>query len=177
MQKQINPWGFTEFVPNKVTEKIDSDKFIISREMKDDYVPTNDGVLKTIKVVETGRVLRDEYIQSFAEDVGLENILRQVAMTGDVSLLNKTQRDAAEIDYVDENGKSFEKIQDISNVPQGYDAANAFVEQSKALYKSLPEDMKGNMSFNEFVEKFTDGELKTYLTNVLAKQTKKEDAE
>lgn len=148
----------------KVTKFAESDEYIISRELKDDYIPQNDGVVKETNVYETCRFNRKEYIESFADEVGLENILRKVEMTGDQSLLNQTHRVPGSIA---DDGK--EAIVDYTGIPNTPEDAAAIIDKGRVAYQSLPDDLKNNRSFIDFVEGCTDAEVKAYLQAVLMK--------
>lgn len=110
----------------------------------------------------------DEYIASFADDVGIQNILRKVVMTGDRSYLNQTCREA----LCPEGGK--EPVQDYTNVPSSKAEAFAIVQAGVNAYDSLPEDIKQKMSFAQFAAGFTNADFESYCQSIIAANTPKE---
>lgn len=165
-----NCFGLVPFVPNKVTKKNRTDEYIVSRELKETFTKQEDGgIVRDYEVIETSAVSREDYINSFQDEVGLENILRKVSLTGDVSLLNKTGR-VGDVDFVDKDGVAHEKVCDITDLPQTPEAAAAIVARGYELFKDIPEDLKANRSFAQFVEGCSDEELKTYLQAQITKQ-------
>ena len=109
-----------------------------------------------------------EYIDSFADDVGIQNILRKLSLTGDKSILNQTGREALCPDG------GLEPIQDYSNVPKNKTEAFNAVAAGVAAFDNLPEDLKGKMSLTQFVELFGQEEFDNYIQNLIAKNTPKE---
>lgn len=104
----------------------------------------------------------DEYINSFADEVGIQNILRKLALTGDRSLLNQTGREPLCPDG------GLEPVQDYSNVPSNKTAAfNAVVEGVNA-FDNLPDDLKGKMSMTQFVELFGQEQFNDYIKGLMA---------
>lgn len=155
------------FIPQKreyVKTPIDESSDIITIEVfdevekiTDDKTKKEDFVVKKV-VRETSRISADEYVQSFKDDVGIENILKKVALTGDVSLLNQRQRSTG---VVDENG--YEVLQDYTGIPgDALEAAQA-VKSGRDVFSSLPADLVKGRSFAEFVETATADELQAYM--------------
>lgn len=74
--------------------------------------------IRGLKIVETGKEDREAYIQSFASETGVYNILKKYSKTGDVSLLNVREGFYA----------------DVSSLPvDELDPAKAQAEATKAL--------------------------------------------
>lgn len=115
-----------------------------------DYVPQK---IKDIPI--------DEYIASFAEEVGIQNILRKVAMTGDRSYLNQTSREA----LCPEGGK--EPIQDYTDAPSSKTEAFNLVAAGVAAYDKLPEELKGKMSMEQFVNDFSNDAFNAYVQKLI----------
>ena len=113
----------------------------------------------------------DEYIASFESDVGIQNILRKVAMTGDRSYLNQTAREA----MCPDGGK--EPIQDYTNVPSSKAEAFAIVQAGVAAYDSLPEDIKGKMSFTQFAAGFSNDDFNSYVKKIIEANKPKNEGE
>ena len=96
-------------------------------------------------VVEDERVNRADYINSFREDVGIANILKKVALSGDVSLLNQVQRPKL---VPDENG--FEPIQDATILQSGEENIAKIGEDMRYTYASIPEELTKGRSLEKF---------------------------
>lgn len=101
-----------------------------------------------------------EYIASFSDDVGIQNILKKLAISGDTSILNQTGRDP-----LCPNG-GLEPIQDYSNVPTSKAEAFNFVEKGVAAYDALPEEIKGKMSLTQFVNEFGQAQFDAFVEKI-----------
>ena len=90
-----------------------------------------------VDVVEiTDVVKREDYINQFADDVGILNILKKVAKTGDTSLLKQA-----------EPGFGV----DLTNMPDNWVDAAALKEKAMASYNKLPEALRKDMSVEDFM--------------------------
>lgn len=155
MSKQISENKFTSSVnllfnpciPQKylgpqadcIFDDSDDAKYLISRELKDKVVKTGDGEDDYViepKLVETERVERQAYIESFKDDVGILNILKKVELSGDFSLLNERVRSEVPV-Y--EDGK--EKVVDVSGITDPEAVRNGLKNVSDVLNK-MPADLK-----------------------------------
>lgn len=109
-----------------------------------------------------------KYIDSFSDEVGIQNILKKVALTGDKSYLNQTGREP-----LVESGQ--EPVQDYTNVPiSKTDAFNA-VAAGVHAYDSLPAELKGKMSFAQFAEGFVQADFDAYINKLKEQYTPKEE--
>ena len=109
------------------------------------------------------------YIESFADEVGIQNILKKLAISGDKSILNQTGREPLCPDG------GLEPIQDYSNVPKSKaEAFNAVVAGVQA-FDELPEDIKGKMSLTQFVQLFGQEEFDNYIKGLMAANAPKEE--
>lgn len=136
------------------TSEDDDDKYIIGRELKDCVVKTGDKDVDFVldkKVVEISRVDRQEYIESFADDVGILNIMKKVALTGDTSLLNQRSRVPGE---VDEDG--LEKVNDITGLNDP-EAIRTDLSKADKMLNMLPEDLRNALAC------MSDDELKAFV--------------
>lgn len=97
-------------------------------------------------------------INSYADDVGIQNILKKVALTGDKSYLNQTGR-------VPLTDGGLEPIQDYTNVPKSKTEAFNAVAAGVAAFDNLPSDIKQKMSFSQLAETFGQKEFDDYITN------------
>lgn len=102
-------------------------------------------------------------IDSYADEVGIQNILRKVAMTGDKSYLNQTGREP-----LNPNG-GLEPVQDYSNVPSSKTEAFNAVAAGVAAYDSLPEEIKGKMSFEQFAKEFGQQQYQEFVQALINK--------
>lgn len=103
-----------------------------------------------------------EYIESFSDDVGIQNILRKLAISGDKSILNQTGREALNPDG------GLEPIQDYTNVPKSKVEAFNAVAAGVAAFDELPQDLKGKLSLTQFVELFGQDEFDNYVKKLMA---------
>lgn len=132
----------------------DDDKYIIGRELKDSVKMTGDKDTDFViekKVVEISRVDRQEYIDSFSDDVGILNIMKKVALTGDSSLINQRSRVPGE---VDDNG--LEKVNDITGLNDPEMIRNNLSKADQML-NMLPEDLRYAIAC------MSDAELKAFV--------------
>lgn len=111
----------------------------------------------------------NEYVASFADDVGIQNILKKMSISGDKSLLNQTHREALCPDG------GLEPIQDYSNVPTSKTEAFNAVAAGVAAFDTLPDDLKGKMSMAQFVQLFGQEEFDNYVKTLVASNTPKEE--
>lgn len=154
-------------VPNEIITMEVQDKI---KKITDDKTKAEDYVIEKVVVV-TSKVNAHDYVQSFKEDVGIENVLKKIALTQDFSLLNQRNRPIGE---VDENG--YEMLQDYVGVPSDALEAEKIVKEGKNVFAGLPSDLVNNKSFREFVESATPEELQAYVLKQMESQ-KKEGAE
>lgn len=126
-----------------------SKTMVINRKVYPIYVDSGEkidgdavGTLK-LKVVNEEVDIR-EYVNSFADECGVENVLKKFARTGDASLFAQHQ--------VIENV-------DATKIPDG---------NAEELFNSLPDDLKKNMSYEEFVKTLTGEQLKAYIDGMVA---------
>lgn len=128
-----------------------------------------ENVVIEYKVVKKAEYKTADYINSFADDVGIQNILKKLSLSGDRSLLNQTGREALCPDG------GLEPVQDYTTVPANKtEAFNAVVAGVNA-FDQLPEDIKGKMSMSQFVELFGQDQFNAYIQSVVEKSLPKED--
>ena len=126
-----------------------------SKQVGDD----SDNVILEYEAVKKGEIDIQEYIASFADEVGIQNILKKISLSGDTSLLNQTHRESLNPDG------GLEPVQDYSNVPKNKtEAFNAVIEGVNA-FDNLPEDLKGKMSMAQFVQLFGQDEFDKYIAS------------
>lgn len=121
--------------------------------------------VENIVVEEIGRTNRQDYYDEQSGEVGILNILRKVAFSGDDSLLNQTHRVSIPGSEKDALGRPVEDIVDLTDY-SGVDriqALNKFKEGA-AVYQDLDPALKGNKSLEE-VAKMSDDEINQYIKN------------
>lgn len=104
----------------------------------------------------TDIVDRQDYINSFADDVGILNILKKVVRSGDTALLKQ-----CEPGYID-----------MTNMPGDFLEAKAMYDSAMNAYEQLPEEIKQGMTAQEFAKitaENLDKSLKQYVDGLTPK--------
>lgn len=143
-------------------------KNIVSCELQDKVTVTDkkSGAYVIEKeVVETSRVDTQAYIDSFKDDVGIENILRKFNMVNDPELLNQVKRPTVPIG---EDGK--EVIQDYTGIPTTEEEALKIAKRAMTEFDNLPKELTKGRTFNQFAESCTKEELLTYISSMNQKK-------
>lgn len=141
----------------------DFDKYYIDREIKQVVKKTGEGEEDYIlidKVIETKRDI-DKVINAQASDVGIEAYLKNYEVTGE-----------AMPDVV-----VSEDVQDFTNMPGSLAEAALLGEKSRKLFASLPADLKGKMTYEEFVTSFTNEMFDAFIAKMQPKAEEKKDGE
>lgn len=138
-----------EYVEEKYIEK--------TGEADTDYI-------EKVRIVEGNRVNRAKYIASFADDVGIQNILKKIRMTGDESLLNQCKG----------------QFLDTTGLPSSKEDAYAAVENGVKAFDDLPDELKRKMSMADFVNYFGQEQFDEFINGkvaaiLAAKEKKGED--
>lgn len=119
----------------------------------------DDGEVSVVdEVIEAKRYNRQDFINSFRDDVGVINILKKV----NAGLLNPATLACS----FDLNAP----ITDLSDVPTDIGDALNLVDQAHKLYATLPGDLKAGMDFNTFCRTFDQKKYDAYIASVKAKQ-------
>ena len=100
---------------------------------------------------------RAGYIQDAAEDVGILNVLRKVAISGQD--LTQDNPYAAKPGYVD-----------MTQMPGSLEEAIALVEKAKDTWKQLPDELKKNMDYEAFIKSCTPGQIYDYYKEIAEKE-------
>lgn len=156
----------------------DDDKYIIEYDIKERVVMLSDKdddfVIKK-EVVEVSRTDRQEFLNSQADDVGIMNIIKKVALSGDQSLLNQTGRVANPVVGKTDDGRDLEAIVDVTNYQ--VDKIDAFesIKKGSSTFKDLDSDLKKNLNL-EGVAKLSDEEIVAYVRSRAASQVKKDSS-
>lgn len=119
-----------------------------------------DGEVSVVEdYIETKRYNRQEYINSFREDVGILNILKKV----NAGLINPATL-ACSFD-------TKAPINDITDIPTDVGDALNLVDRAHKMYASMPAELKAGMDFNTFCQTFDQAKFDAYLKS---KQPKEE---
>lgn len=120
------------------------------------------------EVVVTQKIPTQEYIDSFKDDVGIENIMKKFLLTKDESLFQQVARPSVPID---EDGK--QEVQDYTGIPSEEEALKLFTK-AKTEFAKLPNDLVKNRSFVEFAESCSKEELVEFMQSIISKKAAKE---
>ena len=112
----------------------------------------------TEKIKESKRKIQD-VLDSQADDVGLDNMIKKFALTGDPSVLPQG------VDATDE-------ILDLTKFPSDTAEYMEYIQNLNKEYYSLTDDLREKMNPQEFVNSMTPEKLKNYIDS---KQPKKDD--
>lgn len=119
--------------------------------------------IETVTVEECSRVNRQDYLNEQSGDVGILNIIKKMALSGDTSLLNQTHRISIPGVEKDALGRAVEDVVDLSRY-SNIDKIDALESYKKGaeVFASLDEELKGKKSMEE-VAKLSDTEINDYL--------------
>ena len=85
------------------------------------------------------KVNHQDYLNQFADDVGILNVLKRVIKTGDASLFN--ERNETQAGYMD-----------LTNMPGDIIAASEMINKANAAYEQLPDDLKKKLSKEDLIK-------------------------
>ena len=108
--------------------------------------------------IESKRYNRQEYINSFRDEVGILNILKKV----NAGLINPATI-ACSFD-------TKAPINDITNIPTDVGDALNLVDQAHKLYAQLPADLKAGLDFNTFCATFDQAKFNAYIQSQKPKE-------
>lgn len=135
------------------------DEFYIDREIIDKVVPvegTDNEYIIVPEVKETKRSIK-ETIESQASDVGLDNILRKFALSGDKSILPQP------CTFTDE-------VLDLTKLPQDNAEYFEYIHAIYEKYQSLPVELRKDLSISDFVQQVSQADIDSYLASVTPKK-------
>ena len=165
----IDSWGCDHSqlpVPTVTDYHKDEDDYIIEyQEVRHVKVigDKDTDFIESTTVEECSRVNRQDFLNEQTGDVGILNIMKKMALSGDTSLLNQTNRSAIPGSEKDSLGRAVEDVVDLtrySNIDK-IDALNGF-KKGAEVYSNLDEDLKGKKSLEE-VARLSDAEINDYL--------------
>lgn len=135
----------------------------------DTYETDEEGNVKPVtKQIVTGRKNRKEYIESFSDEAGLDNIIKKIAAGA-----------IAEDKYSILNGQAQGTVNDL----RGFDGIEnlgdiqAMAANAEATFAHLDPALKNGMSYKEFIAKFNNDDLTKYVEAKLAAQQPKKEGE
>ena len=148
---------------NKISWSDPTDNDIVEHLIVKKGVPIGDeGEVSVVEeYIETKRYNRQDYINSFRDDVGILNILKKV----NAGLLNPATIACS----FDTNAP----INDITNVPTDVGDALNLVDEAHKLYATLPAALRAGLDFNTFCKTFDQAKFDAYM----ASQKPKEEGE
>lgn len=163
MEKKINK-STGEVIDERVVDQGQvfpdpDDDYIITYKEQAEVIKTGEGKSDFIikkRLVPVQKVKRSDHINSFAGDVGIENILKKVALSGDT------------IANVVESGKYASKqkgdhVVDISDAPKDTFEALDKVKEAYADFERLPKALRKGRSMSEFNKTLKAEEITAYI--------------
>lgn len=111
---------------------------------------------------------RQEFVNSFKDSVGLKNILRQLALTGQG--ISPTMAYNPDVDAVD-NSLMPETLADLQKAAENGD------QVIRDAVKSFNETYGTSYTVEEFIKKSADGSLITDVSELLSKKDKEKDGD
>lgn len=136
------------------------DEVVVIHEKSETYPH---GVYSVKKSVVDNFVNIDESINSYADDVGVYNILNKVEMTGDTSLLHVS------------SGEDI--INDASNLPADEHEAVRAAQKGIKAFENAPSELIKGRTIEQFVASCDEAEALSYIRALSEKLTKAPDAE
>lgn len=148
--------------PKIVDTSDHTDDYVVEHLIVKKGVPIgDDGEVSVVEeYIESRKYNRQEFINSFRDEVGIINLLKKC----NAGLLNPGVL-AANFDP-DES-----KVIDISNVPDDIGDALAMVDNAHKLYATLPDDLKAGMDFNTFCRTFDQDKFNAYIESKKPKES------
>ncbi len=165
MSKQVikTAFGPVEVPPTLADDPV-SEKDIVETLIVDTFEQDEAGNIKPVtKQIITGKKNRKEYIESFSDDVGLNNILEKIG-----------QGAIAEDKYSILNSDKVGSVTDLRGFQEVNNMADiqALADKAYVTFNNLDPELKKGMSFAEFCSKFNNQDLADY---VKSKTTPKEE--
>lgn len=137
----------------------DFDKYYIDQVVKQVVKKVGDGeddFILVDKVIETKRDIQKE-IHAQAGDVGIEAYVRQFELAGET---------VSDVVLSDD-------VQDFTNMPDNLADAVLLGENSRKMFASLPKELVGKMSYEEFIANFTQEKFDAYVASLIPPKEEK----
>lgn len=138
----------------------DFDKYYIDRQVKQVVKKTGEGeddFILVDKIIESKRDIQ-ETIQSQVGDVGIEAYMKPYIMSGE---------EVPEVKVTDD-------IQDFTEMPDTLADAILLGESSRKKFEALPKELKGKMTYEEFMTNFTQSMFDSFIEKITPKPEKEE---
>lgn len=138
-----------------------ADKYIIQRKivMTGKLLKAGDEEsVSLVPKVKEDKILTQELIDSYKDDVGVYNILEKVRRTGDMSLLGHRGRNT----YVD-----------VSELPDNLHDLVKLGEQAKGV--ELPKELVGNKTLEEFLNSVSLDEIQAFAKSLVESKLKESE--
>lgn len=162
-EKKIN----SPFVPRPVVipGQKDFDEYYIDLEIRDRVVPVDgkEGEFIVEKYVHTSKRKIEDVVNADKDNVGVENIIKQVLRTGDTSLLP-----------VD---KGTGEVLDLSHAPENLMELKQMGLDAQAAFGSLPQDLVNGMDMVSFVNSMDQAKFDQFIAAVQERMNSKEVVE
>lgn len=160
---ETNPMLARRIFPVENPDPVDPDKGdIVEYHWKQKVTKVGEGeddyVVEEVPV-ETSRINRQAYIESFRDDVGIMNILEKVRRSGDVTLFNQTHAVIPE------------GLQDYTNAPESVGEALKSIKSGATSFEGL-KAIFGDLSFTELAGLSAD-QINEYVAKYVAAKTPK----
>lgn len=155
--------GTLKEVPHIAAGTGNFDEYYIDRELVEVPKPVEgsvDDYILVPKLKESKRSIR-EVINSQADDVGLDNMIRKYELTGDPSVLPS-------------GIAASDEVLDLTKLPQDNAEYMAYIHNLSAAYEALPIELRKDMSMEEFIKNITPEQVNAYLDSVKPKEEKKD---
>lgn len=148
----------------EITKKREED--IVKQLVVDEYITGDDGKIKKVeKLIESERINRADYINSFSDECGIQNILKKIGQ-------GVVAQDKFDITKEMSEG-TVNDITALGDVENFGDIVN-MAQNARATYDNLDPELKGDMSFAKFCESFNNDMLNAYVKKTLKIEDKKE---
>lgn len=157
--KFISAFAPVEVPPTQCNDPV-SEEDIVDTLIIDTYEQDEEGNIRPItKQIITGKKNRKEYIESFSDDVGLENILQKIgqgAIAEDKYSILNTDKVGSVNDL-----RGFQEVTNMADIQK-------LADKAYATFNNLDPDLKKGMSFAEFCSKFNNQDLVNYVNKKTA---------
>lgn len=158
-EKLLTPKIISAFAPVQLPPEQEKtnvhEEDIVDTLIIDTYETDEAGNVKPItKQIVTGKKNRKEYIESFSDECGLDNIVKKIAAGA-----------VAEDKYSILNGQAGGTVKDL----RGFDGINGLADieslarKAQFTFANLDPELKKNMSFAQFCQSFNNADLMAYV--------------
>lgn len=164
------PQVISAFIPcdtgivSEVTDKHEED--IVELTIVKSYKKTDEGKIYEVEEqVETARYNRQDFIESFDNETGIQNILKKIG-EGVIS----ADKYAGDRMGVPPGETDFTPLANIENFAD----IVALADKARATYNNLDPELRNGMSFEKFVESFDNKALQDYVAKKTAQPENKD---